>query len=113
MHCSLSCSLRADLATAQLWKVTAAPWPNEASEPKAEAVGSSNLCLMLEMSKDNSDSNTDLTNLTWFLLCNNKSVTVANTQLSLVVRCRLIVAVKDKPVFFVCGFSSFLQFVTW
>lgn len=34
------------------------------SEPKGEAVGSSNLCLMLEMSKDNSDSKTNATNLT-------------------------------------------------
>lgn len=30
--------------------------------------------------KDNSDSNTNSTNLTWFLLCNNKSVTDTHTQ---------------------------------
>ncbi len=89
----------ADLASTLLWKVTAARWPNEVSEPKAESVGS-NLCLMLEMSKDNSDSNTNPANLTWFLLCNDKSVTVTHTEVSLIVPCHLFVAVKYKPVFF-------------
>lgn len=91
----------ADLATTLLWKVTAAPWTNEALEPKAEAVDPSNLCLMLEMSKDNCDSNTNSTNFTWFLLCNNNNNTVAVTspELSLVVRCPLTAAVEDKPVF--------------
>lgn len=50
---------RADLATALLWKVTAARRPNEALSLKQQQEDSSNLCLMLEMSKDGGDSNTN------------------------------------------------------
>lgn len=104
---ALSYSQWADWAITLLWKVTAAPWTNKAPEPKAEALDSSNLCLMLEMSKDNSDSDTNSTNLTWFLLCNNKSLTVTSTQLSLAARCHVIAAVTHRTGVLVWDLRSF------
>lgn len=108
MHSSLSFSLCADWAIRLLWKVKSAPWPNVASEPKAAAVASCNLCLMLEMSEDNNETLTHIQTTSRFLLCNNNSsVTVANTQRSQIIRCRFIIAVKES-----CVFSSLFHFVT-